>query len=156
MKLSEIRTSKAFRLIDSRKLEFANLKTPDRSPSRSKLSKNFYAYLELGMQSKHDKFIQNYCSKIGVEPRRSDGTQIFHKLTTIEDVLEFYQKRGDQCCEIAMVRMAEAWKAGTTLQKDTAYSLNAQGKPQRDGWRYDASYYYDGHDIHVTFHGYPG
>ena len=129
--------------------------------SRPSVQKTFHAYLELYFQGKHDGKIRAYCASQSpkIECRTQDGTQVDRPKRDSADPFVFYLDKGEVACENAAREMTTAWKKNTTnntvFVRGEKNILSVQGRAQRDGYGYDVSFWYDGTEIHVTFHCYP-
>jgi hypothetical protein len=136
---------------------------PKPSGGRATLNKNFHVYLELTMQSKHDGLMRGYCKKVGVVDRKEDGTQVTHTSgATAEAALTgIYADKGRIAAEAVAAQMTEKWRTTTPAPGKGVFTpgvrvdAGLQKKPQRDGWGYEVSYWYDVQDIYVLFHCYP-
>lgn len=129
---------------------------------RATIYKNFKAYLELEMQSKHDQWVSGYCHSLQLSPRKQDGSQITHKKNaTKQDVLDgFYNEKGRTASDVVVDIMKEKWSKPTQsgeseFEQGKRYDAAVQKKKQSDNYRYEISYWYDVKDIYVLFHCYP-
>jgi hypothetical protein len=126
---------------------------------RAQLQKNFFPYLELTMQSKHDGFLRGYCQSIRVTGRAQDGNQVGHGLTTAPAVWTFYAGLSAVICDRVIQHMIARWRSAPTggnVSIQTGQVFLAQQKIiQSNGYRYEASYYYQPEGIYVPFHCYP-
>jgi hypothetical protein len=127
--------------------------------ARANVTKTFYAYLELYFQGKHDAQIISYCNQNRIECRTTDGSQVERPRRDSADIFAFYEDKGRVACENVVKEMASKWASNTS--NNTVFIqgrkniLAVQGKAQRDGYGYDVSFWYDVHDVYVTFHCYP-
>jgi hypothetical protein len=132
---------------------------------RAQMTRNFHVYLEIGMQSKHDELMRGHCQAIRVQARRQDGTQVPHSRgATAATVLApggFYSQKARIAANVVKDLMIARWQqpqvAGqAAFTPGTRVDAGVQMKLQSDGFQYEISYWYDGNDIYVLFHCYPG
>lgn len=149
--------SKAFQPLTNLAIGYANPRV--QNGPRAQLQKNFLPYLELTMQSKHDVFLRGYCVTIGVTRRAADGNQVVHGLTTAAAVWTFYAGLSAVICDRVIQHMINRWSSapvGGNASIQTGQVFLAQQKViQSNGYRYEASYYYEPEGIYVPFHCYP-
>jgi hypothetical protein len=144
-------------------LQFANPQGghgPRANPTR-----NFHVYLEIGMQSKHDELMRGHCQAIHVAARRQDGTQVRHAqgatAATVLAPAGFYSQKARIAADVTKNQMVARWQqpqvAGQSVfTPGVRVDAGVQMKLQNDGFQYEISYWYDGNDIYVLFHCYPG
>lgn len=132
--------------------------------TRQQISRAFHAYLELGMQSKHDAVIRGYLQQqqLGQYVRKADGTQVNYAVApTAEGAINaFYLPRATTAANIVKDRLIARW-AQQQLPNTSVFTLGQQmimaiqGQVQQDHYRYDISYFYDVRDVYLSFHCYP-
>jgi hypothetical protein len=129
---------------------------------RAQLTRSFHVYLELTMQSKHDRLIYGYCLAHQVEGRRQDGTQIpaTAGATALARLGGFYVTRAQTAAAAAAAHMVGRWQAPQVqgrqvFRQGERVDAAVQAVQQADGYYYELSYWYDGTDIYVLFHCYP-
>ena len=140
---------------------------------RTRITRTFKTYLELGMQSKHDEVIRGECQRIGVVGRPEAGTQFVHgPRVTAAMILApngFYAQRGVTAAHIARDKMIELWRlqapgaapvfsdhtTGNATNRYHRVDIGGQNIPRQDGNCYEASFWYEGHTLYVLFHCYP-
>jgi hypothetical protein len=126
-------------------------------------TKTFIAYLEVGMQAKHDKKMQVYCNQNNIVGRATDGTQCPNN--NANDPFAFYVAKGLVASEVVSKIMQTKWAKSGALasggSNNTVFVPGAKNMPgvqsitQRDGYAYDISFWYSGHEVYVSFHCYP-
>jgi hypothetical protein len=126
-------------------------------------TKTFIAYLEVGMQAKHDKKMQVYCMQNNIEGRRTDGTQCPNTNST--NPFAFYQDKGLVASEVVSKITRDKWAKSGVYAKSGSNSTvfvpgsknmpGVQSITQRDGYAYDISFWYMGHEVYVAFHCHP-
>lgn len=126
---------------------------------RSKHSRNFRVYLEIGKQSKYDVLMSEYCQQIDVAPKTSDDAQIQHAPgTTARKVLgqgNFYARKAKIAANIAKDHMVQILSQPGSTCGDRV-DAGTQMEVKNDPYQYDVSYWDDvEEDIHVLFHCYP-
>jgi hypothetical protein len=128
------------------------------------ISKTFYAYLEVGMQSKHDVLMRGYCDLVHVVKRDTDGNQVPHpRGTTAAGALGpggLYDVKGRKAADVVLTQMKEKWAkpqvAGTSVfTANTRVDASVQKVIQSDNYRYEVSYWYQDDGVYVLFHCYP-
>jgi len=130
---------------------------------RARLTRNFHCYLEVSMQSKHCALMRGYCQQVNLNGRRRDGTQMNPEATVPLAIGPggTYRVCAQVAAEIVQEKMAEAWAApqvagaGPILQPGNQIMCGVQRVVQHDGNQYEVGYWYEGQDIHLTFHCYP-
>jgi len=131
------------------------------SGGRQQLTRDFHGYLEVAMQAKHDSLMVGYCKSVQVAPRKQAGNQIQHgKNATATGVLNnFYPQKAVVAAEVVCDQMIKRWKNQSQTQPEftpgVRIDASVQSIVQRDLYRYEISYWYDGQDIYVLFHCYP-
>ena len=119
-------------------------------------TKNFFAYLEVGDQCKHDNSLRGYCRRNNVADRRTQDTQV---RPANNGDFAYYASKAEVACRAVATDMHNRWNANTTnnqvFNPEGSQTLSIQGTPQSDGWYYEITMYYRGSDIYVTFHCYP-
>lgn len=126
-------------------------------------SKTFLAYLEVGMQAKHDQQMRNYCKTNNIVGRVKDGSQVPNDDSG--NPFAFYIPKGLVASEVVAKIMQTKWASSGALAtggtNDTIFvpgkknMPGVQSKTQRDGYAYDISFWYMGTEIYVSFHCYP-
>jgi hypothetical protein len=130
---------------------------PHAGGQRATLTRNFYVYLELTMQCKHDGLLRGYCPSIGVVARKKDGTQVQYADATPQTALAgFYTQKARIAAEVACDHMAGKWRRAVApvFTPGTRVDASVQNQVQHDRHQYKLSHRYDGQDIYVLFHVY--
>jgi len=117
------------------------------------IDRTFFAYLETGMQSKHDV---TFRGKKG--SRKEDGSQVVYKGKQTPN--EFYKARGLVACGRVKARLEEVFTENGGINnsifiKGKKTILAVQKETQDDGYKYDINCYYEGKEVYVSFHCYP-
>jgi hypothetical protein len=125
-------------------------------PQRTNLTRTFHPYLELTLQSKHCNFLRGYCQQHNVESRRRDGTQVPEHTAACLAAGGFYEAKGRVLAAAIRDQMIQKWRNGTTFTPGVQVMAAIQMQRQSDGYCYEAGYWYDGQNIYILFHCYPG
>ena len=125
---------------------------------RRTVTKQFHSYLELYFQAKHDGGIRRYCAARRIECRAQDGTQV-DPANNGPNPIAYYANAATVAGEVVAAIMHQRWTANNT--NNTVFITGAknilavQGVRQRNGLHYDLSFWYEPHDIYLSFHCYP-
>src|ERR1700756_5385330 len=74
-------------------------------------NKNFFAYLEVEYQAKHDKSLAGYCRRNNLEPRNTADTQVSPPNNGDPN---YYASRGQVACKRVAAYMHDRWTKNTT------------------------------------------
>src|SRR5215471_18563973 len=78
-------------------------------------TKTFIAYLEVGMQAKHDKKIQGYCKQNDIVGRATDGTHCPY--TNVNNPVAFYREKRMVASKVFSRIMRYKWAKATVYAK---------------------------------------
>ncbi len=128
---------------------------------RARLTKNFYVYLEVVFQAKHDRAMYAYCRSIGIQPRNNAGTQVGHNYGPNDAFSYFYPQKAHIAANVSLGNMLRRWGSArnnpgvSVFTPEVRVDAAVQGIVQEDGYSYEISYWYDNDNIYVLFHCYP-
>lgn len=112
-------------------------------------------FLELAMQSKHDRVVRGECKNRQLKARRPDRSQILHcQGASFQDAKAFYERRASSLASFVVERIQAAINSGAKVERFLRHRDVIEVE-----WSFDASFIYtrddDADHVEIRFHCFP-